>query len=88
MDECSSELKSMSEFRFHSNSLYSPRPGAELTSSVSSGKYTLWKICVVLCWMASTSTWCGGYFRWPCRSVFCSRCAESSAIGCRRVRRN
>ena len=24
MDECSSELKSMSEFRFHSNSLYSP----------------------------------------------------------------
>ena len=34
--------------------------------------FTLWNICVVLCWMASTSTWWGGYFRCPCRRVFCS----------------
>ena len=37
-----------------------------------STRFTLWNICVVLCWMASTSTWCGGYFRCPCRRVFCS----------------
>ncbi len=40
-----------------------------LTSSVSSGKYTLWKIWVVLCWMASTSTRWGGYFLDPFLSV-------------------
>lgn len=25
----------------------------------------LWKIRVILCWMASTSAWCGGYFLLP-----------------------
>lgn len=32
------------------------------TSSVSLGKWILCKICVLFCWMASTSTWCGGSF--------------------------
>lgn len=36
---------------------------------MSSGKYTLWKIWVVLCWMASTSTRWGGYFLDPFLSV-------------------
>ena len=32
---------------------------------MSSGKNTLWNICVVLLWMASTSTKCGLYLRAP-----------------------
>ena len=38
--------------------------------------------------MASTSTWCGGYFLWPWRSVFWSLWMESNAMGWRRVRKN
>lgn len=45
------------------------------TSSVSSGKYTLWKIWVVLCWMASTSTRWGGYFRDPLLSPTVQPCS-------------
>lgn len=33
-----------------------------VTSSVSLGKWILWQIWMLFCWMASTSTWCGGSF--------------------------
>lgn len=59
-----------------------------ITFIKSTGSLTLWKICVVLWWMASTSTWWGGYLRCPCFRVFCSLCRESWAMGCLLVRKN
>ena len=59
-----------------------------VTSLVSSGKWTVWNICVVWCWIASTSTWWGGLFLWPCWQVFFSFFRQSAATEWRLVKRN